>query len=80
LLPCGDIEPDPIQISDDGDHVGTVQYSLTESSCVEASNLYPHDLRCDQAWSSAAYVLSDRLQSIMDVAQLSGAEESVTRG
>ena len=28
-----------IHVSDDGDHVGTVQYSLTDSSCVEVSSL-----------------------------------------
>lgn len=36
---CGDTERNSIQISDDGDHVGTVQNSLTESSCVEVNNL-----------------------------------------
>jgi hypothetical protein len=36
---CGDTERHSIQISDDGDHVGTVQYSLTESSCIAVSNL-----------------------------------------
>lgn len=35
----GDVKREYIQISDDGDHVGTVQYSLTESSCFEVSNL-----------------------------------------
>jgi hypothetical protein len=35
----GDAERKFVQISDDGDHVGTVQYSLTESSCFDASNL-----------------------------------------
>ena len=35
----GDAEHHSIQISDDGDHVGTVQNSLTESSCIAVSNL-----------------------------------------
>ena len=38
-IKCGDTECHSIQISDDGDHVGTVQYSLTESSCIAVSNL-----------------------------------------
>jgi hypothetical protein len=36
---CGGIEHHSIQISDDGDHVGTVQYNFTESSCIAVSNL-----------------------------------------
>lgn len=42
-----DTERDSIQMSDDGDHVGTVQNSLTESSCVEVSNL---PFKCKQAF------------------------------
>jgi hypothetical protein len=64
-------------MSDDGDHVGTVQYSLTDSSCVEASSL-PSVVRTARIVYHV-YALRDRFQGIMDVAQLSGGNELVTR-
>jgi hypothetical protein len=67
---CGDTERHSIQISDDGDHVGTVQYSLTESSCIEVSNLSSGIKIQTSIRQTVVYVLCDGLQGISDVAQL----------
>ena len=67
---CGDTERHSIQISDDGDHVGTVQYSLTESSCIAVSNLSSGINTQTSIRQIVVYVLSDGLQGILDVAQL----------
>ena len=66
-------------MSDDGDHVGTVQYSLTDSSCVEASSLPSVIKGARIVYHNDAYVLRDGFQGIMDVAQLSAGNELVTR-
>lgn len=71
---CGQIEPKPIQMSDEGDHVGTVQYNLTESSWIEVSSLPHWGLRRKQHAPNDAYILCDGLQRIMDVAQLPETE------
>jgi hypothetical protein len=72
---CADTEPNSIQISDDGDHVGTVQYSLTESSCVEVNNLSTRILK-DKQSSNRSHVLCDGLDCILDVAQLSEEQKN----
>lgn len=73
---CGDIERHSIQISDDGDHVGTVQYSLTESSCIAASNLSSGIKIQISIHQNVVYVLCDGLQGISDIAQLSKKQKS----
>ena len=73
-FPCGHIEPKSIQMSDEGDHVGTVQYSLTESSWIEVSSLPHWGLKRKKRAPNNAYILCDGLQRIMDVAQLPEAE------
>src|SRR6266436_1274970 len=65
-----------LQISDDGDHVGTVQYSLTESSCVEVSNLSSGIKIQTSVRQTVVYVLCDGLQGISDVAQLSEEQKN----
>jgi hypothetical protein len=67
----GDAERNSIQISDDGDHVGTVQYSLTESSCIAVSNLSSGIRIHTSIRQTVVYILCDGLQGISDVAQLS---------
>ncbi len=63
-----------IHMSDDGDHVGTVQYSLTDSSCVEVSSLPSVIKNARIVHQNDAYTLCDGFQGITDVAQLSGTE------
>lgn len=65
-----------IHMSDDGDHVGTVQYSLTDSSCVEVSSLPSAVKNARIVHQNNAYGLCDGFQGIMDVAQLSITETS----
>jgi hypothetical protein len=73
---CGDTIDHSIQISDDGDHVGTVQYSLTESSCIAVSNLSSGIKIQTSIRQTGVYVLCDGLQGISDVAQLSKEQKN----
>ncbi len=73
---CGDTEHRFIQISDDGDHVGTVQYSLTESSCIAVSNLSSSIKIQTSVHQTVVDVLCDGLQGISDIAQLSNEQKN----
>ena len=70
-FPLGKAQKANIHISDDEDHVGTVQYSLTDSSCVEVSSLPSMIKDTGIVDQKDAYTLCDGFQGIMDVAQLS---------
>jgi len=72
----GSTERHSLQISDDGDHVGTVQYSLTVSSCIAVSNLSQGIKIQTSIRQIVVYVLCDGLQGISGVAQLSKEEKN----